>query len=88
MIFIERVGEKTKIHTRRKVYECAENLKRIEVSLNSNFYRTHKSYIVNMEMIGKIENLRDTFEISFYDYPQKAYISKGKYRFLKEEFKI
>jgi len=88
IIFIERVGEKTKIHTRRKVYECAENLKRIEVSLNSNFYRTHKSYIVNMEMIGKIENLRDTFEISFYDYPQKAYISKGKYRFLKEEFKI
>ncbi|MCG1011915.1 response regulator transcription factor [Tepidanaerobacter sp. GT38] len=87
IIFVERVGEKTRIHTKRKVYECAANLKNIEASLSSNFYRTHKSYIVNMEKIERIENLRDTFEISFYDYPQKAYISKGKYRFLKEEFK-
>jgi len=88
IIFIERTGDKTKIHTRKKVYECFEYLKTIEESLNGNFYRAHKSYIVNIEMIEKIENLRDTYEVSFCDYSGKAYISKGKYQFLKEKFNI
>lgn len=88
IIFIERLGEKTKIHTRKKAYECTDHLKNLEASLNGNFYRVHKSYIVNMEMVEKIENLRDTYEISFYDYNEKAYMSKGRYQFLKEKFQI
>ncbi|AYO30148.1 DNA-binding response regulator [Biomaibacter acetigenes] len=88
IIFIERLGEKTKIHTKKKAYECTDHLKNLEASLNGNFYRVHKSYIVNMEMVEKIENLRDTYEISFYDYNEKAYMSKGRYQFLKEKFQI
>jgi two-component system LytT family response regulator len=88
IIFIERVGRETVIHTKKGVYRCGDNLKTIESDLNGNFYRVHKSYIINMDMIERIENLGDSYEISFYNYDKKAYMSKGKYQFLKEKYRF
>jgi hypothetical protein len=41
-----------------------------------------------MDMIERIENLGDSYEISFYNYDKKAYMSKGKYQFLKEKYRF
>ncbi|MDD4568787.1 MAG: LytTR family DNA-binding domain-containing protein [Tepidanaerobacteraceae bacterium] len=86
IIFIEKNGKDTTIHTRRGLFMCNENLKSIESDLGCNFYRTHKSYIINIGIIEWIESLGDSYEISFYNYDKKAYMSKGKYQFIKDRF--
>jgi len=48
----------------------------------------HKSYIVNIGMIECIESLGDSYEISFYGYDKKAYMSKGKYIFIKDKLSV
>lgn len=88
IIFIEKNGKDTTIHTRKGPFMCNENLKDIESELNSHFYRTHKSYIVNIGMVECIESLGDSYEISFYGYDKKAYMSKGKYLFIKDKISV
>ncbi len=73
ILFIERSGRKSNIHTRHKLYTTVESLASLEKMLNHNFWRCHKSYLVNTKQIDAIRPLADRiYRISFYDYPHTA----------------
>ncbi len=58
IIFITRHKRKTVIHTTLGVYETNESLEKLEQRLNSeSFFRCHKGYIVNVEMVKGFEPL-------------------------------
>lgn len=57
ILFIETAGiaHKIRIHEENRQTEFYGNLKDIQEKLTPNFYRCHKSYIVNKEKIGEID---------------------------------
>ncbi|MFD3156905.1 LytR/AlgR family response regulator transcription factor [Haloimpatiens sp. FM7330] len=57
ILFIETTGtpHKIRIHEENRQIELYANLKDIQEKLTSNFYRCHKSYIVNKDKIEEID---------------------------------
>ncbi|KEJ00582.1 histidine kinase [Clostridium botulinum A2B7 92] len=57
ILFIETTGtpHKIRIHEKTRQIELYANLKDIQEKLPSNFYRCHKSYIVNKDKIEEID---------------------------------
>lgn len=57
ILFVETipVSHKIRIHEENSQIEFYGNLKDIEKKLTSNFYRCHKSYIVNVDKIKEID---------------------------------
>lgn len=59
IIFFETSPEtsrKINIHSKNKIIEFYSSLNDIEHKLDSNFFRCHKSYIVNIEHILEVDN--------------------------------
>jgi len=85
IIFIEKYKKNCIFHTTSGVYESYETLDMVEKKLKQqNFFRSHRSYIVNKKYIRKIEKWGDrSFEIGFAHIEQKAPLSRGKVRLLK-----
>ncbi len=70
IICIERSGRKSVIHTQQKLYTTLESLASLEQMLDENFWRCHKSFIVNTTKIEAIRPLADRiYGVHFYDYP-------------------
>ncbi|KIL36970.1 hypothetical protein SD71_04525 [Cohnella kolymensis] len=78
IIFIEKVGKKTYIHTVNKTYETADTLGAVMEKLDYPFVQSHRSYIINIERLEKITHCGDTYMIHFLNYDKPAYISKHK----------
>lgn len=58
IICIETRMRKVFVHTYDNVYECSDSLGNLEKVLSEKcFFRCHKSYIVNLDAIKKIENV-------------------------------
>ncbi|MCT2535467.1 LytTR family DNA-binding domain-containing protein [Aquibacillus koreensis] len=76
VIFIERDKRKTIIHTEQQIYETNESLNNLVEQLNDNFFRTHRSFIVNKQYISYISFEGDTYFAHFINYPQYAHVSK------------
>lgn len=77
--FVEKLRKVLIIHTQEGQFTSKESLSEIEKTLPENFIRTHKSYIVNIERIFRINKMGDrSFEIVFEDYGFKAYASRYK----------
>ncbi len=73
ILFIERSGRKSNIHTRQKLYTTVQSLASLAQMLNNSFWRCHKSFLVNTKKIDAIRPLADRiYRISFYDYPHTA----------------
>lgn len=82
IIFIESDKRKVIIHTTESVYEMYNKLDQIADKLNnSKFIRTHRSYLLNMDYIKKIE----TKEI-VTTHQQLIPISRGRADEIKELF--
>lgn len=81
ILFFERLSTKVLIHTYDNQIEIYSTLSSIEKKLNNkNFYRTHRSYLVNMENVKEIEVVGDrTYMIYFTRGDKKAYISRERY---------
>jgi DNA-binding LytR/AlgR family response regulator len=83
IVFIEKIGKKCFIHTRKEIFETNESLSNIQTQLNLNFFRCHKSFIINIEEVKKVMPYGDrTYEIIFNDYQGKATMRRKKF----EEF--
>lgn len=68
IIFIQRENRSTVVYTADERYITSEGLSEIEARLNKDlFFRSHKSYIINLSMIHKI-----------YPYGRWTYIVKFK----------
>ena len=55
IIYIKLVNKKATVHTTDNIYESNSSLEELERRLsNMEFYRCHRSYIVNMEYVDRI----------------------------------
>lgn len=56
IVYIETSGRKCIVYTYDNSYECSDSVKSLDVFLSEDgFYRCHKSYIVNLDAIKRIE---------------------------------
>ncbi|GMN99097.1 LytR/AlgR family response regulator transcription factor [Parageobacillus thermoglucosidasius] len=78
ILFVEKESRKTVIHTANERYETTETLSEIGDRLDGCFFKTHRSYIVNLKKIVKIEPAGETYLAHFRDSHKIAYISKLK----------
>lgn len=84
IFFVEKLGRKSIVHTTRGNYEISAPLVTFEEILpRPMFFRCHKGYIINIQMVEKIVPYADrAYEISFYDYSRKVPMRREKF----EEF--
>jgi two-component system, LytTR family, response regulator len=78
VLFIERAERKAVIHTLHKKYEMNEALTNLESILDSRFIASHRSYLINMEALTRIETAGQNYKAYFKDYQETAKISKNK----------
>ncbi|QNO13486.1 response regulator transcription factor [Alkalicella caledoniensis] len=84
--YIEKDNKEVLIHTFEKTHKTRSGLNDIEKRLTGNFFRTHKSYIVNLKNIQEIEPYGDTSYIIYFkntDESKNALITKDKIHLLK-----
>lgn len=74
--FIERYNRKSIIHTIEKSYKTNESLNSIFKKLGQSFFRTHRSFIVNLNHISHITVEGETYYAHFRNHPHFAHISK------------
>jgi two-component system, LytTR family, response regulator len=78
MIFIERADRKTVIHTIHKKYQLYEPLTNLEEVLDSRFIGSHRSYIINLHYLTRIEASGQSYKAYFKNYEETAKVSKNK----------
>ena len=88
IIMIERTGNATNIVTKEENFQTSVSLGEIEKKLNaSEFMRCHKSYIINISMIRKMEPYgRWTFVVKLKGTDATALITAQCYEELKAMF--
>jgi two-component system, LytTR family, response regulator len=78
VLFIERAERKAVIHTLHKKYEMNEALTNLESILDSRFIASHRSYLINLEALTRIETAGQNYTAYFKNYQETAKISKNK----------
>lgn len=88
IIFIERSDNATKIVTEDEIYKTSAALGTIEEKLNgTEFMRCHKSYIINLSKITKIEPYgRWTYIVKFKGTSETALMTAQNYEEIKKIF--
>ncbi|MCL1868155.1 MAG: LytTR family transcriptional regulator DNA-binding domain-containing protein [Paludibacter sp.] len=86
IFYIQADGDYVQIHTAEKKYLKEQTMKFFEECLPANiFIRVHRSYIVNIEHIARIEKFgKDTQTLTLKN-GEKIRASLGGYRILKEK---
>lgn len=90
IILIQREGKSTVLYTSDNRYTTSEGLSDIEDRLGKlNFFRCHKSYLINTSKIVKISPYgRWTYIVQFKDIENDALITHKKYEELKKIFNL
>ena len=85
---MERSDSATSIFTKDEVYKTSASLGSIEEKLNpKEFMRCHKSYIINISMISKIEPYgRWTYIVKFKGIGESALMTAKNYEEIKKMF--
>ncbi|KKM09591.1 hypothetical protein SY88_18585 [Clostridiales bacterium PH28_bin88] len=79
IMFLERVDNKVLIHCTDCSYETAGPLHELEARLGQGFFRSHRSYIINLEHVEKIVSLNDnTYQILFGKKSKEAFLSRRR----------
>lgn len=78
ILFIEVEARKSVVHTLQNRFETTDSLLEFEEKLPEYFFRTHRSYLVNLRKISRIESSGETFLAYFANYKKCAHISKLK----------
>ena len=88
IIFVERSDSATSIFTKDEVYKTSASLGSIEEKLSpKEFMRCHKSYIINISMISKIEPYgRWTYIVKFKGMGESALMTAKNYEEIKKMF--
>lgn len=88
IIFIERSDNATSIVTEEEVYKTSAALSALEEKLNgTEFMRCHKSYIINLSRITKIEPYgRWTYVVRFKGTKETALMTSLNYEEIKRMF--
>ena len=90
IIFIEREKNNTIIHIVNERITSSESLSKIEERLDKSlFFRSHKSYIINLSMISKICPYgRWTYIIKLKNTDKDALLTHDRYEYLEKLFRI
>lgn len=88
IIFIERCENATQIITKDEVLRTSISLGNLEEKLNpSEFLRCHKSYIIHLDKISKIEPYgRWTYIVKFKGCNETALMTSERYEEMKKRF--
>lgn len=88
IILVQREDGNTVIYTKQDSFTTSANLSEIEAKLDPDqFMRSHKSYIINLSQIKRIEPYgRWTYIVTFKDLKQDALITAEKYEEIKKKF--
>lgn len=88
IIFVERSENATKIVTEEETYKTSVSLGAVEEKLNpAEFMRCHKSYIINISRISKIEPYgRWTYIVKFKGSSETALMTAQNYEEIKKLF--
>lgn len=78
IIFIEKADRKSVIHSLNKKIEFNEALTNLEELLDSRFVASHRSYIINLQYLSKIEVTGQTYQAYFKNYKETAKVSKHR----------
>ncbi len=76
IIYIQKDGSKTIIHTSEHTYETYETLDSIFKKLNHCFFRSHRSFIININHISHLTIEGEAHFAHFRNYPGEAYVSR------------
>ncbi|WP_418791192.1 LytR/AlgR family response regulator transcription factor [Phosphitispora sp. TUW77] len=84
--FMEKERKKTVIHTVNGKYETHEPINELEKRLNpTNFFRSHKCYLINLKMVEKILPWGDnSYLVKFINTHNDALMSRSKVKMLYE----
>lgn len=90
IIIVQREERNTVIYTKETSYMTSDSLSELEERLdNSQFFRCHKSYLVNLSKINKIYPYgRWTYLIKLKDTDKDALLTHERYEELKSIFSI
>lgn len=90
IVLVQREGKSTAVYTLDNKYTTSEGLSDIEERLGKiNFFRCHKSYLINTSKITKISPYgRWTYIVQFKDIENDALITHKKYEELKTLFNL
>lgn len=87
IVMVERSESATMILTEDETYRSNVSLTDLEAMLTGEFIRSHKSYIINIGRISKIEPYgRWTYVVKFKGFSETALITAQKYEELKTRF--
>ncbi len=88
IILIQRENQSTVIYTERDSYVTSASMAELEKKLDpEQFMRSHKSYIINLSRIRKIEPYgRWTYVVHFKGRKEDALLTAEKYEEIKKRF--
>ena len=86
--YLEKQGPYIQIHTKNQKIKTRETLKNFEERLQTGFFRSHKSYLVNIRQIERVVNCSRSsyYEVYFKNYDEQALLSRERINELMEQF--
>lgn len=88
IILIQRENSSTVIYTKKCSFTTSASISDIETKLNTDqFLRSHKSYLINVSQIKKIEPYgRWTYMVTFKDLDMDALMTMDKFEEIKKRY--
>ncbi|WP_165916394.1 LytR/AlgR family response regulator transcription factor [Marinisporobacter balticus] len=86
ILYFEKVSRDVSVYTNKEIYTLDKTLAELENKLNSNFFRVHQSFIINIEKIKTIKNMGNrSYQIEFIGSKKVALMSRYKFEELKKK---
>jgi len=78
--YLEKQGRFIQIHTRDRKIKTRGTLKSFEERLKTGFFRSHKSYLINISLIQRVANPSNSsyYEVYFKNYGEQALLSRER----------
>lgn len=87
IVYFEKHRRFINVITENDEYECTESLRDVLSRLDSRFYQTYQSFVVNMDKIKSLEVMENrSWEIKFDSDDGRALLSRYKYKEFFELF--
>lgn len=88
IIFIERSGRSTTIHTKTEAIKTYQTLNELEGELRErDFVRSHRSFIINIHCIKSFSlYAKNSYTVTFEGTEEKAMITKEKVEFIQNNY--
>lgn len=88
--YLEKHGRNTLIHCTNGKYIIRETLHDLQQRLGGGFFRSHKSYIINIDEVERVINLPGSsyYEVMFKNYSGRALLSRDRVNTLMALFEL